>query len=1345
MDAQSDVCADCSALSPQWASVNRGVLLCDECSAVHRQLGRHISQVKHLKKSRWRLTQLEMVRYLAAACANRYWEHVLYEPMLATMQQQQHTSSRTTDKPTRTRKPNPTDPMHPTKADFIREKYLFLGFFKKPRNISLDDLNQQLHASVRTSVLETSLYLLALGANPNFIHPTKGTSPMHVACHYGQLGQVEILLAYGADVCLQDSRGQTPVDVALDKALAAVEAMRSVPTVNLSHEQKLRHCWSPLVDTLVNAYYEVTDSLAYFLSRRVPDHRSAVLGPSAKSSPMLSTRHGRKMSRSTTSSLISSGTAVGALNGHFLISTPLLLLPTADGDLNGTVAGSELDDWIQEARRRLNQLPNVAFEDLCVDVYDEADRRLTNSFLEATDVSNAEEKTHGNQDKNHSDGSRRDVGQVPVPPPHKITPSANRSLTLYFLPPNTAYSSVRNQARQKLGRLSTVEFHTLVLDILTEVSARLLPLFPPVLSTPSNLNGAVNGIPKGTKTYTTYLTGRPLESGPTGAPIHSVPSRSIPLPSPPRASPASNHPGVEAGPTQDQGQEEPTTPLTNYSSSYASGPDPGADSKHVDEGSVQPAKSSTRPSLLSPAASERSKRTAGGRTSGRRDRDDPVYDQVAAESDLLSSLSAADSNITHSPTPSTEETDLSKHLTIRTGRDEEVKRRQSKDEVCTSSPTSVASTSSSGQHLPSLADGSSNGTSLSITSRPGPIPGSRRLHLAHTSRVSKHRASVPSPHSPSFGSSDLALSPILEAANLATTANPASLHALLTRTTEPGKLLMAPVATQTTPHLNESGLTSPVRGYIQPCCVAARNEVDRLRRENAQLRSQVSELELSKENVDCRLKDLEERMKELGQTVDLLREEKSALMAAFSAGMVKSHSPPRLHKPLSSTGHLQEFSPTPQDLSPTGQRILERGSSRSPPGTHHTLDALSEEYEEEQLNEEYSNEPAGSDKPGETGNYAVGSQCLDSGILLRQGILRASSGSRGGSPATGTPGVQPTTHTPMRRITEPLSTTTTATTTSTPSANGTASKSYVNITRVAPRVPPKPAVMMQSTSSHLGQTDAKDHRISARTVTAVVSAQRLNMTTSDSPSVSNMIQDDGYIAPNATGSPSPAPVLASARPGPDMTTQIGSIPVDFPTSSPPAGLVGARLIQREELQKHHAQILASIAALPDYDAAASVETDGKRSAMSTPGASSSSNAAKSTGSLTGWAAPSSDKVVRCVEAIIVRIRSLVQLANGDRIGDCVNCSLLIQAAVQDILNLFPPLNQCPPKVAAALSDLSGASQSLRPHCEQMSRRTVGTEQTGQKALAPDVNILIRHAHQIAKAAKELLSIFQRAQ
>ncbi|VDO13916.1 unnamed protein product [Rodentolepis nana] len=194
MESATAVCADCDARNPQWASINRGVFICDECNSIHRQLGRHVSHTKHLYKSLWRPSQLFMVQYLALAGANRFWEHVLLEPLL-------------------NKKPLPDSPLHPTKADFIRKKYLFHGFFKLPIVIHPDDLNQQLHASVRTAVLDTSLYLLALGADPNYIHPVKGTSPVHVACQYEQISQLELLIAYGGDVCLRSSKGISPLEV----------------------------------------------------------------------------------------------------------------------------------------------------------------------------------------------------------------------------------------------------------------------------------------------------------------------------------------------------------------------------------------------------------------------------------------------------------------------------------------------------------------------------------------------------------------------------------------------------------------------------------------------------------------------------------------------------------------------------------------------------------------------------------------------------------------------------------------------------------------------------------------------------------------------------------------------------------------------------------------------------------------------------------------------------------------------------------------------------------------------------------------------------------------------------
>ena len=44
MDA-NPVCADCSTPAPDWASLNLGVLLCIQCSGIHRSLGVHLSKV----------------------------------------------------------------------------------------------------------------------------------------------------------------------------------------------------------------------------------------------------------------------------------------------------------------------------------------------------------------------------------------------------------------------------------------------------------------------------------------------------------------------------------------------------------------------------------------------------------------------------------------------------------------------------------------------------------------------------------------------------------------------------------------------------------------------------------------------------------------------------------------------------------------------------------------------------------------------------------------------------------------------------------------------------------------------------------------------------------------------------------------------------------------------------------------------------------------------------------------------------------------------------------------------------------------------------------------------------
>ncbi|KAL9151861.1 hypothetical protein ABFS82_11G079500 [Erythranthe guttata] len=76
----NDRCADCGAPEPDWASLNLGVLVCIECSGVHRNLGVHISKVRSLTLDVkvWEPSVLNLFQSLGNTFANSVWEELLH-------------------------------------------------------------------------------------------------------------------------------------------------------------------------------------------------------------------------------------------------------------------------------------------------------------------------------------------------------------------------------------------------------------------------------------------------------------------------------------------------------------------------------------------------------------------------------------------------------------------------------------------------------------------------------------------------------------------------------------------------------------------------------------------------------------------------------------------------------------------------------------------------------------------------------------------------------------------------------------------------------------------------------------------------------------------------------------------------------------------------------------------------------------------------------------------------------------------------------------------------------------------------------------------------------------------
>eukprot|EP00486_Rosalina_sp_Unknown_P014904 CAMPEP_0201596070 /NCGR_PEP_ID=MMETSP0190_2-20130828/192873_1 /ASSEMBLY_ACC=CAM_ASM_000263 /TAXON_ID=37353 /ORGANISM="Rosalina sp." /LENGTH=269 /DNA_ID=CAMNT_0048056289 /DNA_START=283 /DNA_END=1088 /DNA_ORIENTATION=- len=69
-------CADCNDPHPKWAELDRGILICIQCSGVHRSLGTHVSKVRSITLDKWTQEQVDNMQESNIEFNKKYEYHV---------------------------------------------------------------------------------------------------------------------------------------------------------------------------------------------------------------------------------------------------------------------------------------------------------------------------------------------------------------------------------------------------------------------------------------------------------------------------------------------------------------------------------------------------------------------------------------------------------------------------------------------------------------------------------------------------------------------------------------------------------------------------------------------------------------------------------------------------------------------------------------------------------------------------------------------------------------------------------------------------------------------------------------------------------------------------------------------------------------------------------------------------------------------------------------------------------------------------------------------------------------------------------------------------------------------
>uniref|UniRef100_A0A8C0G920 Un-named sa1614 n=1 Tax=Chelonoidis abingdonii TaxID=106734 RepID=A0A8C0G920_CHEAB len=215
----NSVCCDCSAPDPTWLSINLGILICIECSGIHREMGVHHSRIQSLSLDKLATSELLLAKNIGNSGFNDILEANLPSPLLKpTAGSDMKYAKRSSRNPAAQRK---------ELQEAIRWKDLFALLQAYAEKV---DLSEPVLEPVQEPG-ETVLHLAVLLADRTSLHivdflncsfssililtqTVKGNTPLHYSCLHNKPECLKLFVRAKASIAITNDAEETALDVA---------------------------------------------------------------------------------------------------------------------------------------------------------------------------------------------------------------------------------------------------------------------------------------------------------------------------------------------------------------------------------------------------------------------------------------------------------------------------------------------------------------------------------------------------------------------------------------------------------------------------------------------------------------------------------------------------------------------------------------------------------------------------------------------------------------------------------------------------------------------------------------------------------------------------------------------------------------------------------------------------------------------------------------------------------------------------------------------------------------------------------------------------------------------------